>query len=148
MPDRNAPAADRDEAFAGYLDELEQLCNAATPGPWTLDEHQRFVVDPDGGCVFELEYALSRGAVVSTVPSNASLACAHLAIAARHALPKLIAKVRRLADSAALAEQRAQALMRMTAPVCSNCNAKRTGTQCADCHGELWEDEDGVRHAG
>jgi len=87
---------DNDEAFAGYLDQLERLCNAATPGPWTLDEHQRFVVDPDGGCVFELEYALSRGAVLSSVPSNASLACAHLAIAARHALPKLIAKVREL----------------------------------------------------
>lgn len=96
---------DAAEAFAGYLDELDRLCSAATPGPWTLDPYTRFVVGPDGGMLFELEYAASeRGGALSEAPSAASLASAQLAIAARHALPRLIATVRELQGMLVTAE--------------------------------------------
>ena len=68
---------DTTEALAGYLDELERLCEAATPGPWTLDESESGLIGPHCEPIVE--------------------ACDALFIAAaRDALPKLIAEVRRL----------------------------------------------------
>lgn len=135
-PSESPDSNDEREAFAGYLDELERLCRAATPGPWTLDEHGDGLRGPGGAPIAE------------TWGGTRRLADARFIEAARHALPKLIAEVRRIAELEQLHERRVRVLMRMAGPVCFTCNAKRKGTQCADCLGELWEDEDGVRHAG
>lgn len=72
-----------DEAFAGYLDELERLCNAATPGPWTADVAAMFVFAPTSESVCEFD-------------GEARDDDANFIATARHALPKLIAKVRQL----------------------------------------------------
>jgi hypothetical protein len=88
MPsDAPAPPSSTDaaEAFAGYLDELERLCHAATPGPWTSHQGSIWsassrnpICDIDAGSPDEYD------------PD------ARFIEAARHALPKLIAKVREL----------------------------------------------------
>lgn len=124
-----------DDAFAGYLDELERLCAAATPGPWTLDEHGDGLTAAGGAPIAE------------TWGGTRRLDDARFIEAARHALPKLIAEVRRIGELEQFHEQRVRAFMRMAGPVCFDCNAKREGLRCADCLGELWEDEGGVRHA-
>jgi len=79
--DRDNP--DAAEAFAGYLDELERLCNAATPGPWTSHQGSIWsassrnpICDIDAGSPDEYD------------PD------ARFIETARHALPKLIAFVR------------------------------------------------------
>lgn len=97
--DRDNP--DAAEAFAGYLDELERLCNAATPGPWTSHQGSIWsassrnpICDIDAGSPDEYD------------PD------ARFIEAARHALPKLIAKVRELQvklDGSATIEAQARA---------------------------------------
>jgi len=79
------PSTDAADAFAGYLDELERLCRAATPGPWTSHQGSIWsassrnpICDIDAGSPDEYD------------PD------ARFIEAARHALPKLIAKVREL----------------------------------------------------
>lgn len=72
-----------DEALAGYLDELERLCNAATPGPWTADVAAMAVFAPTSESVCEFD-------------GEARDDDANFIATARHALPKLIAKVREL----------------------------------------------------
>jgi hypothetical protein len=75
-----------DEALSGYLDELERLCAAATPGPW-------FMRDGDVWCCpsseDQREYIVGLVRVLD-FDDGAFVA------AARHALPKLVAKVREL----------------------------------------------------
>jgi len=72
------------EAFAGYLDELERICNAATPGPWTLDEHGDGLRAPNGN------------PIVETWSGTRRRGDARFIEAARYALPKLIAELREL----------------------------------------------------
>jgi hypothetical protein len=62
------------------LDELQRLCDAATPGPWNV-------------VVFELDRAAWGSYEPTTEQHNADM---RLVDAARDALPKLIAEVRRL----------------------------------------------------
>jgi hypothetical protein len=77
-----------DDAFLGYLDELERLCNAATPGPWTLDEDEPWrLVAPDGQDVVGA-YGFRK--------AGSQQANARFVAAASHALPTLIAKAREL----------------------------------------------------
>lgn len=76
------------EVLSGYLDELERLCAKATPGPWRPDEANGFVlVAPDDQDVV----GVSGLRTVRTHQANA-----RFIEAARHALPKLIEKVREL----------------------------------------------------
>lgn len=79
-------ATTTDDAFAGYLDELERLCNAATPGPWTLDEADWQITGPDGELICD----------IADVAADLARADAAFIAAARLALPRLIAKVREL----------------------------------------------------
>jgi hypothetical protein len=72
------------DAFAGYLDELQWLCNAATPGPWTIDESGDGVVAQNGNPIAE------------TWGGTRRLGDARFIAAARYALPRLIAELRRL----------------------------------------------------
>jgi hypothetical protein len=72
------------EAFAGYLDELERLCQAATPAPWKLHDGEDELTAPDGHTVVETFGGISR------------FDNARFIEAARHALPQLIATVREL----------------------------------------------------
>jgi glucose dehydrogenase len=76
------PSTDAAEAFAGYLDELHWLCNAATPGPWTLDESGDGVVAANGNPIAE------------TWGGTRRLDDARFIAAARYALPRLIAELR------------------------------------------------------
>jgi len=76
-----------DEAFAGYLDELERICQAATPGPWIVDDDTESVVTTDDGAII----CASGDVAADEARRDADFICA-----ARHALPKLIAEVRRL----------------------------------------------------
>lgn len=76
------PSTDAAEAFAGYLDELERLCEAATPGPWRLDAGEDRLTAPDGSPIAEAWGGKRR------------FDDARFIEAARHALPKLIAFVR------------------------------------------------------
>jgi hypothetical protein len=84
------------EALAGYLDELERICEAATPGPWTRDEHGDGLIAPGHHPVAEAWGGASR------------FDNARFIEAARHALPKLIAKVRELRAELELVHQRVQ----------------------------------------
>jgi len=77
------------EAFAGYLDELARLCGAATPGPWEYADDASAILFGEG----------HQGGIVCEFPDVAAEATerdALFIVAARHALPKLIAKVREL----------------------------------------------------
>lgn len=87
--------ADAAEAFAGYLDELERLCNAATPGPWTHDDEGSLVA-PDGQVI-----GWSDG---DRRHAGSQLANARFVEAARTALPILIATVRELQGMLVTAE--------------------------------------------
>jgi len=130
------------EAFAGYLDELERLCDRASTGPWFMrdgdvwccpsgEDQQEYIV----GLVRVLDF--DDGAFVA---------------AARNALPKLIAKVRELQARAEnadalreYADKRGVILTeRAVSRVCAGCNTKRTGIHCCDCNRELWENDEGV----
>jgi len=135
------PSTDAAEAFAGYLDELERVCQAAPPEPWELDSSELYVLGHAARPLFVLE--TDDGGDSTT----AAVAAGRFVVAARHALPRLIAEVRRITELEQLHEERVRVFMRMAGPVCFDCNAKRVGTKCADCLGELWEDENGVRHA-
>jgi hypothetical protein len=117
------------------LDALQQLCDAAAPGPWSSGK---------AGVVFNKGGEPVLDALVGFQD-------AQLAAAARDALPKLIARVRELEQRAQNAErlreyadQRSAILAdRLTSPVCRWCHLKRKGTHCADCRGELKIDSDG-----
>jgi hypothetical protein len=76
------PSTDAAEAFAGYLDELERLCEAATPGPWAIDENRDGLRAANGNPIAE------------TWNGTRRLDDARFIEAARYALPKLIAFVR------------------------------------------------------
>lgn len=78
------PSNDDHEALAGYLDELERLCDAATPGPWSDANWE--ISGPDREVIFD----------IPDVAADVAQADAAFVAAARHALPKLIAKVREL----------------------------------------------------
>jgi hypothetical protein len=78
--------SDEAEALAGYLDELERLCNAATPGPWTAHEDD----EDKEGWSFKVHDA--PGPIIDCMVASD----ARFIEAARYALPKLIAKVREL----------------------------------------------------
>jgi hypothetical protein len=140
-PPEPPSATDAAEAFAGYLDELERLCNAATPGPWTSHQGSIWsassrnpICDIDAGSPDEYD------------PDACFIE------AARHALPKMIATVRelqsQLENAVALreyADKRCWILTeRMTGRVCAGCNSTRAGTHCCDCNRELSEDEKGM----
>lgn len=81
--------ADTADAFNGWLDELQKLCDALQPGPWELDDTDdaelpiRRVLDGIGV------------AEAASYPSGAFIA------ASREAVPKLIAKVRELQGQSA-----------------------------------------------
>ena len=76
---------------------LEQMCDAATPGPWVADEYEEGLDDPTG-----LVYVWAR----DSWPCLADCDCAPFIAAAREWLPKLIAEVRRLqTENAKLEEQ-------------------------------------------
>jgi hypothetical protein len=90
------PSTDAGEAFAGYLDELERLCNAASPGPWMLDAHGDGLTAANGDPIAE------------TWSGTRRLHDARFIKAARHALPKLIATVRELQAELELVHQRVQ----------------------------------------
>jgi hypothetical protein len=86
-----APPSSTDDAFAGYLDELERICEAATPGPWMVqgdDSDQLFASD---GHDVAQAWAWKGTRDLQQRQDNA-----RLIEAARHALPELIAKVREL----------------------------------------------------
>jgi hypothetical protein len=106
------------EAFAGYLDELERICEAATPGPWTLDEHR------------DRLRAVNGDPIAETWNGTRRLDDARFIEAARHALPKLIANVRELEHRAVKAEARLGAeycgYSQCTHP---NCRAVLAGTE-------------------
>jgi hypothetical protein len=96
---------DADNAFAGYLDELERLCNQATPGPWEMCPKRVYFVAADGSPVCDItdfdNYGpielRGHGAEVSgNRPAGSMDANADFICAARHALPKLIERVREL----------------------------------------------------
>jgi len=90
------PATSTDDALAGYLDELERLCAAATPGPW-------FMQDGDVWCCpsgeEQQEYIVGLVRVLDFVDGA-------FVAAARDALPKLIAKVRELQAELDIADKR------------------------------------------
>jgi hypothetical protein len=143
---------DAADAFAGYLDELERICQAATPGPWRVDEDgdvRAGGAAPFGLCRLAALYA---PCPVEAHPCGSNEVDEEFIAAARHALPKLIAKVRelqaRLGNAEALREyaDKRDAILneRMASRVCAGCNTKRTGTHCCDCRAELWENDEGV----
>jgi len=74
-----------DDVFAGYLNELERLCNAATPEPWIVDDATLVDLEAPGG-----------RSIATTYNCPTRLEDAEFIAAARHALPKLITKVRQL----------------------------------------------------
>lgn len=129
---------------ATELDELERIAKLATPGPWRVDEDGD--LRAGGPAAYLRSLATLYAPIVDDDDSRNDADVAFIA-AARDALPRLIAQVRELENRLDLADQRTVALMRMTAPVCFGCNGKRTGTHCADCRGELFEDGDGITHA-
>lgn len=89
VPKPRPTPTDADDAFAGYLDELEQLCDQATPGPWTLDYEGTSVLVPGGWVLVE-----DRGHRYA--PTETREADARFIATARDALPKLIERVRTL----------------------------------------------------
>jgi len=99
------------------LDALQALCDEATSGPWD-GEYGDYdcLTAPDGQAVVIMGGYRDAG----THQRNARFVAA-----ARDALPKLIAEVRRL----------------RTMPVCSECNDLREGARCGAC-GEFIEDRD------
>ena len=81
------------DAIDDDLAELQRLCDAATPGPWTLDE------DGDlraGGRAPHGLYAVATLLAPATTEDSAESndATARFIAVARDALPKLIARVR------------------------------------------------------
>lgn len=81
-PSEPPSSDDERDDLPRWLDKLERLCQAATPGPWELDglivrnaRHQSRVCDVDTGSYYQ------------------DRADALFIAAARHALPKLLATV-------------------------------------------------------
>jgi len=118
------------------LDELQRLCDAATPGPWKFgDGYAWFTVDgPDGREVCE-----TGDATDAAHHDGAFIA------AARDALPKLIAEVRRLREAERVNRLWIPAARRNA--ICFACNLKRNRSVCGDCRSRLREDDCGVLHA-
>jgi len=81
----------RDDVLARYLLQLERLCHAATPGPWTLeDETDCRVFAPGGELICDCDI------VGVDVPVRFMQVDAAFIAAARRAVPALIAEVRAL----------------------------------------------------
>ncbi len=101
---------------ADDLDELQQLCDAATPGPWVLDACELYVLGEE--LVFTLETGDDGEA------TRTSRADARFVIAARDALPKLIAEVRRLRGV-------------LGSPCCEKCATNVNDFKCGICGVEV-----------
>lgn len=70
------------------LEKLERLCKKATPGPWYLCGQRFCTRDPQESC--NLQQCMARPFSLASAKNS------EFVIAAREALPALIAEVRRL----------------------------------------------------
>jgi hypothetical protein len=108
------------------LDALQQLCDAATPRPWVYSELLASIGGRDGAPVCVMSASRLDEAADEQNPQAAW--DGEFIEAARDALPKLIAEVRRLQGALQL-------------PVCLECCDKLCGSHCRLCGAAFDQDE-------
>jgi len=91
------------------LTALEKLCDAATPGPWTIDDAPRLQGSINAG-IHQVAAAMGQAAMHDRRGDTAEVQRANAAFIAiaRDTLPALLAELRRLRAAMSLAEARCE----------------------------------------